>query len=48
MSDFKPIKINVSLRLPLDLVNKLKLLAGQEDRSFNNYVERLLKASTNK
>ncbi len=43
MTDFKPIKVNVSFRLPLDLVNKLKLIAADQDRSLNNLVERILK-----
>jgi len=43
MPDFKPIKVNVSLRLPLDLVNKLKTEASAQDRSFNNLIERILK-----
>lgn len=36
------LKRNQSFRLPIDLIERLKLLAKRENRSLNNYVETLL------
>lgn len=36
------LKRNQSFRLPVDLIERLKLLAKQQNRSLNNYVETLL------
>lgn len=36
------LKRNQSFRLPIDLIERLKLLARRENRSLNNYVETLL------
>lgn len=36
------LKRNQSFRLPVDLIERLKLLARRENRSLNNYVETLL------
>ena len=36
------LKRNQSFRLPVDLIERLKLLAKRQNRSLNNYVETLL------
>ncbi|MDE6716021.1 MAG: toxin-antitoxin system protein [Muribaculaceae bacterium] len=36
------LKRNQSFRLPVDLIDRLKLLAKRQNRSLNNYVETLL------
>ncbi|MCC8112406.1 MAG: toxin-antitoxin system protein [Bacteroidales bacterium] len=36
------LKRNQSFRLPIDLIERLKLLAKRQNRSLNNYVETLL------
>ena len=35
-------KKNQSFRLPVDLIDRLKLMAKRQNRSLNNYVETLL------
>lgn len=35
-------KRNQSFRLPVDLIDRLKLMAKRQNRSLNNYVETLL------
>ena len=39
----KPLKVKISLTLDSDLVEKLKADADADDRSFSQYVNRLLK-----
>lgn len=39
------IKTSYTFKLDNDLLNKLKIKAKQDNRSFNNYVETLLKKS---
>ena len=36
------LKRNQSFRLPVDLIERLKLLAKQQNRSLNNYIETIL------
>jgi len=38
----QPFKKNVSLRLRVDLIEKIKKLAKEDDRTYTNYVERAL------
>lgn len=39
----KPLKQHVSITLDSDLVEKLKLLAEENDRSFSQYINLILK-----
>lgn len=39
-------KKNQSFRLPVELLDKLKLLAKRQNRSLNNYVETILLEAT--
>ena len=39
----KPLKSKVSITLDEDLIQKLKVLAEEDDRSFSQYINMLLK-----
>ncbi len=39
----KPLKIKVSITLDDDIVNQIKLLSEQDDRSFSQYINMVLK-----
>ncbi len=39
----KPLKIKVSITLDDDIVNRIKLLSEQDDRSFSQYINMVLK-----
>lgn len=39
----KPLKIKVSITLDDDIVYKIKLLSEQDDRSFSQYINMVLK-----
>ena len=39
----KPLKEKVSITLDSDLVEKLKLLAEEDERSFSQYINKILK-----
>jgi len=39
----KPLKVNVSITLDEDIVEQVKLLAEEDDRSFSQYVNMVLK-----
>lgn len=45
MKEVKALKKNTTIRLPIDLIERLKAEAEKEGRSFNNLVERKLVAS---
>jgi predicted transcriptional regulator len=39
----RPLKVSVSITLDEDLVEKVKLLAEEDDRSFSQYINMVLK-----
>lgn len=39
----KPLKTKVSITLDIDLIEKIKQLAEQDDRSFSQYINLILK-----
>lgn len=41
--DIKPLKHKVSITLDIDIVNKVKELADDDDRSFSQYINLVLK-----
>lgn len=42
-TSMKPLKAKVSITLDEDIIDKLKLLAENDDRSFSQYINMLLK-----
>ena len=44
----KPLKVSVGMTLDEDLVEKIKLLAEEDDRSFSQYVNLVLREHLNK
>lgn len=44
----KPLKIKVSLTLDEDIVEKIKILAEDDDRSFSQYINLVLKEHLSK
>ncbi len=40
----KPLKNNVSITLDTEVINQVKKLAEYDDRSFSQYINRVLKA----
>ena len=44
----KPLKEKVSITLDSDIVDKIKELAEQDDRSFSQYINKILKEHINK
>lgn len=43
----RPLKSKVSITLDSDIIEKIKLLAEQDDRSFSQYVNMILKEHLN-
>lgn len=43
VDNMKPLKVKVSITLDSDLVEKVKELAEEDDRSFSQYINLLLK-----
>jgi len=43
----KPLKVIVSLSLDEDIIDKLKVLAEENDRSLSQYINRILKSYLN-
>jgi len=44
----KPLKEKVSITLDSDIVDKIKELAERDDRSFSQYINKILKEHINK
>jgi len=40
----KPLKLKVSVTLDGDIIEKMKILAEEDDRSFSQYINLILKA----
>ena len=43
----KPLKSKVSITLDSDVIEKIKILAEQDDRSFSQYINMILKEHLN-
>lgn len=42
----KPKTVSVLIRMPEELKKRIELLAANDDRSFNNFVNRILEQAT--